>query len=205
MRTMIPVMAVAALGAAAGATAGPNAGAKPKKLFLDVHDVGPGKVTARAAAGAHALDLAAQKKHGVSFKAYWVDERAGKIYCLAEAPSADAINHVHEEAHGMLAAKAVEVTADNESWSPAPHAKLFFDTHHLGAGKVTSEAVAAAHVKDLAAQAKHGVRYLNYWFDAESGTVNCLVEAPSREAALAVHAEAHGLMPDNIEEVIEGR
>lgn len=83
--------------------------------------------------------------------------------------------------------------------------KLFLDVHHLGAGKVTAEAVASAHQKDLAAQAKHNVKYLNYWLDAESGTVMCLAEAPSAEAAMQVHREAHGLIPDSIEEVFEGR
>ncbi len=33
----------------------------------------------------------------------------------------------------------------------------------------------------------------------------CLVEAPSAEAAIAVHKEAHGLLPDSIERVSEGR
>jgi hypothetical protein len=81
--------------------------------------------------------------------------------------------------------------------------KLFLDFHHFGPGKVNADAVAGAHAKDLAVQAKHGVKYLKYWFDAESGTVMCLAEAPSAEAALAVHKEAHGLMPDSIELVSE--
>ena len=38
--------------------------AEPKKLFLDVHDVGPGKVTAKDVAGAHQKDLATEKKYG---------------------------------------------------------------------------------------------------------------------------------------------
>ena len=79
------------------------------------------------------------------------------------------------------------------------------DVHRLGAGKVTPEDVAAAHKKDLATEARHGVRYLNYWFDPASGTVMCLVEARSAEDAIAVHREAHGLIPDSIEEVSEGR
>ena len=70
---------------------------------------------------------------------------------------------------------------------------------------VTAGAVAEAHKRDLAAQAKHQVKYLNYWFDADSGTVMCLTEAASAAAALAVHAEAHGLMPASIDEVSEGR
>ncbi len=175
------------------------------KLFLDVHELGPGKVTAAAVAGAHQKDLAVQAKYGVDLKAYWLDEKAGKIFCLAEAPSAEALNHVHRDAHGLLASQIMEVLADNDQWQPAPGMKLFLDVHHFGKGKVNAQAVAGAHQKDLAAQAKHAVKYLNYWFDAESGTVMCLTEAPSAEASLAVHQEAHGLMPDTIEEVTEGR
>jgi hypothetical protein len=179
--------------------------AAPKKLFLDVHDLGRGKVTAKDVAAAHQKDLATQGKYGVQYKAYWVDEKEGKIYCLAEGPSAAAMNTVHQQAHGLVASKIMEVTADNESWAPAPGMKLYLDVHRLGSGKVTAKDVAGAHQKDLAAQGKHHVKYLNYWLDAESGTVMCLSEAPSAAAAIAVHKEAHGLIPDSIEEVSEGR
>lgn len=175
------------------------------QLFLDEHQLGPGKVTAAEAAGAHAHDLATQAKYGVAFKAYWVDQKAGTIRCLVEAPSAEAVNLVHREAHGLMAGKIAEVTADNRDWAPTPGSRLYLDTHHFGPGKVTAEEVAAAHQRDLAAEGKHGVKYLNYWFDAASGTVMCLTEAPSAAAALAVHQEAHGLMPESIDEVSEGR
>ena len=69
--------------------------------------------------------------------------------------------------------------------------------------KVTPEQLAAAHEQDLAVQEKHGVRYLKYWYDPTTGRVFCLSEAPSKEAALAVHRESHGLMPDDIFEVQE--
>ena len=201
MRNTIMILGV--LGASFGAAA--LVSAQPKKLFLDVHEVGPGKVTARDVAGAHQKDLATEKKYGVHFKAYWVDEKAGTIYCLAEAPSAEALNAVHTDAHGLLANKIAEVTADSASWTPTHSHKLYMDVHHLGAGKVTAKDVAAAHQKDLVVGAKHDVKYLNYWFDEQTGTVQCLVEAPSAEAAVAVHKEAHGLVPDSIEEVSEGR
>ena len=68
---------------------------------------------------------------------------------------------------------------------------------------VSLEQLAAAHQKDLDVQAKHGVRYLKYWYDPTTGRVFCLSEAPSKEAALAVHRESHGLMPDDIFEVQE--
>jgi hypothetical protein len=184
---------------------GSNPSSTAKHLYLDVHDVGKGKVSAADVAGAHQKDLATQGKYGVDYKAYWFDEDAGKIYCLVEAPSAEAANEVHKQAHGLVADNILEVSADNMNWMPSPGAKLYLDVHHFGAGKVSAKDVAAAHQKDLAVQDKHGVRYLNYWFDEESGTVMCLSEAASAEDAIAVHQEAHGLLPDSIEEVSEGR
>lgn len=79
-------------------------------LFLDVHELGPGKVSLEAAAGAHQKDLATQAKYGANFKSYWVDEKAGKIYCLVEAPSADAALSTHREAHGLMPTSIEEVS-----------------------------------------------------------------------------------------------
>ena len=80
---------------------------------------------------------------------------------------------------------------------------LYLDTHHKVPG-LTAEAVAQAHAADLAHQAAHGVNYVRYWFDEATGKVFCLAEAPSAEAAIAVHREAHGLLADEIVEVREG-
>jgi hypothetical protein len=204
MRNAITIVSALGFMAIEGASASANPAA-PRKLFLDVHDLGKGKVTAKDVAEAHKKDLAAEARYGVAYKAYWVDEKQGKIYCLAEGPSAAAVNDVHKEAHGLVARKIMEVTSDNMDWAPVPGMKLYMDVHHLGAGKVTAKDVAAAHEKDLAVQGKHQVKYLNYWVDAESGTIMCLVQAPSAAAAIAVHKEAHGLIPDSIEEVSEGR
>lgn len=71
-------------------------------LFMDVHNV-EGGVGAQDVASAHQKDLAAQDAYGVSYKRYWVDEEAGKIFCLVEAPDSDAANTVHREAHGLVA------------------------------------------------------------------------------------------------------
>ena len=49
----------------------------------------------------------------------------------------------------------------------------------------------------------YGVKYLRYWFDEDAGKVFCLVEAPDKEAAMAVHREAHGLVADELIEVVE--
>lgn len=80
---------------------------------------------------------------------------------------------------------------------------LYMDIHKGVAG-LTAEAVAGAHEKDLEIQERYGVKYLHYWFNEEDGTVFCLCEAPSKEAAEAVHREAHGLVADEIIEVKEG-
>ena len=80
---------------------------------------------------------------------------------------------------------------------------LYMDIHRNVEG-LTAEAVADAHQKDLEAQDEHGVQCLNYWYDEGTGTVFCLFEAPSKEAADAVHRAAHGLAADEIIEVKEG-
>src|SRR5437867_39742 len=79
---------------------------------------------------------------------------------------------------------------------------LYMDLHKLQG--VTPEALANAHLKDLDVQDKYGVRYLRYWFNEPAGKIFCLAEAPSAEVAIAVHREAHGLLPDEIIEV-EGK
>ena len=71
-------------------------------LFMDVHTIAGG-VTLGDVAGAHEEDLATQEAHGVNYLRYWVDESAGKIFCLVEAPNAEAANTVHREAHGLVA------------------------------------------------------------------------------------------------------
>jgi hypothetical protein len=71
-------------------------------LFMDVHTV-DGGVSATAVASAHLKDLETQGKYGVSYLRYWVDEEAGKIFCLVEADTADDANAVHREAHGLVA------------------------------------------------------------------------------------------------------
>ena len=80
---------------------------------------------------------------------------------------------------------------------------LYMDVHQHVEG-LTADAVAGAHARDLEVQQKHGVNYKQYWFDEGTGKVFCLVEAPSKEAAIAVHREAHGLVADEITEVREG-
>ena len=78
-------------------------------LYMDVHNM-DGGVSAADVAGAHEADLKTQGAHGVEYKKYWVDEKQGKIFCLVEAPSAEAANTVHREAHGLVADEIYEVS-----------------------------------------------------------------------------------------------
>lgn len=80
---------------------------------------------------------------------------------------------------------------------------LYMDIHQHIPG-LTADAIKKAHSKDLEVQKKHGVEYLKYWYDESNGKAFCLVNAPNKEAAEAVHREAHGLVADEIVEVKEG-
>ena len=80
---------------------------------------------------------------------------------------------------------------------------LYIDVHKKIEG-LTAEAAHAAHAKDLEVGAKYGVKYGKYWYDESTGRLFCFAEAPSIEAAIAVHREAHGLLADEIFEVKEG-
>jgi hypothetical protein len=80
---------------------------------------------------------------------------------------------------------------------------LYLDVHNKVDG-LTGEGAAAAHQLDLQVQSKYGVNYIRYWYDEGTGKVFCLVHAPSREAAAAVHRESHGNVADEIIEVQEG-
>ena len=71
-------------------------------LFMDVHSF-EGRVGLDDVAKAHMADLQTQGNHDVNYLRYWVDEGAGKIFCLVDAPNAEAAHTVHREAHGLVA------------------------------------------------------------------------------------------------------
>jgi len=204
----LSLLAALALVACAGRTAKPavavsTPAGETSSLYLDVHDLGPGNVTAEAVAEAHRKDLAVEGKRGVDFQKYWVDEAQGKVYCLSKAPSAEAVTETHREAHGLVPDRVFAVTDGAEA--PARDGReLFLDVHHLGPGKVTAEAVAEAHRKDLAVEGDFDVRFLQYWVDEATGTVVCLSEAPNAAAVNATHGAAHGLLADEVMEVTQG-
>jgi len=69
---------------------------------MDVHEI-DGGVAIDDVAAAHLADLQAQAAHDVRYLRYWVDEGNGRVFCLVEAPSAEAAADVHREAHGLVA------------------------------------------------------------------------------------------------------
>jgi hypothetical protein len=83
---------------------------QPMPLFMDVHEKLPPGTTAKDVAGAHTADVKLQSKYGVKYVRYWVDEKAGKAFCLVEAPNAEAAAKVHKEAHGLVADRIFPVT-----------------------------------------------------------------------------------------------
>ncbi len=79
---------------------------------MDVHTI-EGGVSAADVADAHKADLETQGKYGVSYLRYWVDETAGKIFCLVEAENAEDANTVHREAHGLVADEIYPVSENS--------------------------------------------------------------------------------------------
>jgi hypothetical protein len=177
---------------------------KPTRLFIDVHRLEPGKVKYEEVAKAHAKDLAVEKKYGVDFIKYWVDEKEGVVYCLSSAIDTQSIRNTHAQAHGLLPHDIYEVT-EGTAASLKDSKDLFLDIHYLGAGKVTAKDVAAAHEKDLAVQQKYGVNFINYWVDEKAGVVMCLSEAKDSASIARTHKEAHGLLPAQVLKVKQGQ
>lgn len=77
-------------------------------LYMDIHELSGG-VSAEDVAKAHAEDVKIESKYGVHYHKYWVNEKAGKIFCLCHAPNAEAAVQVHREAHGLVADKVIEI------------------------------------------------------------------------------------------------
>ena len=174
-----------------------------KNLYIDVHQLEPGKVKYEDVAKAHAKDLAVEKKYGVNFIKYWVNEEKGLVYCLSSSADTESIRKTHAEAHGLLPGHIYQVTNGLEAVSNGKK-DFFLDVHYLGAGNVTAKDVAAAHKKDLAVQQKHGVNFINYWVNEKEGVVMCLSQAKDSTSVIKTHKEAHGLIPASVLKVKQG-
>jgi hypothetical protein len=77
-------------------------------LYMDIHKNVKG-LTPEKLADAHEKDLQVQDKHGVKYLKYWYNEGEGTVFCLCKAPSREAAQSVHREAHGGVADEIIEV------------------------------------------------------------------------------------------------
>jgi len=76
-------------------------------LYMDRHDLSA--LTEEELATAHDRDVAIQHLHGANCHTYWFDEARQSAFCLIDAPSPEAIQDLHREAHGELASEIIEV------------------------------------------------------------------------------------------------
>lgn len=77
-------------------------------IYMDIHIV-PG-VKSRSVAEAHRQDLLHQDEYNCKCMTYWIDEERESIFCLIEAPSKEAVEELHNKAHGLSPNKIVEVS-----------------------------------------------------------------------------------------------
>lgn len=77
-------------------------------IYMDFHDV-PKGITAKHVAEMHQADLKIEHKYNCRGITYWCDERRQTAFCLIEAPNEQAIIDLHEEAHGDIPQRIIEV------------------------------------------------------------------------------------------------
>jgi hypothetical protein len=65
--------------------------------FMDVHS-GMVGITPEGLHEAHQADLDIQDDESVNFKHAWADPNSGMVWCLSEAPNAEAVRRIHERA-----------------------------------------------------------------------------------------------------------
>ncbi|MEO5649212.1 MAG: nickel-binding protein [Ginsengibacter sp.] len=80
-------------------------------IYMDRHDVSE-TVTAENVAQIHQEDLKIQDQFGCRGLTYWFDDKRKTAFCLIEAPHAQAIQKMHNEAHGQVPNQVIEVDAN---------------------------------------------------------------------------------------------
>jgi class 3 adenylate cyclase len=141
-------------------------------LYMDIHNL-PEGTTAEDVAKAHAKDMETQRKYGVEYHKYWVNESGRKVFCLAHAPNAEAAECVHREAHGLMAEKIIEVEPDV--------AEVFLggtETNNVGAVLLPG---GGADARDP------GIRTILFTDVANSTTLTQLIGDEAALAMLGVH------------------
>jgi class 3 adenylate cyclase len=89
----------------------PDKGTRAMPLYMDIHKIDP-ETTWEDVAKAHYADTEIQNEYEVEYLKYWFNKDCGKLFCLVNAPNAEAARCVHEHAHGLVAEKLIEVDPD---------------------------------------------------------------------------------------------
>ena len=76
-------------------------------IYMDIHIL-PG-VKARDVAEAHHLDLLHQEQYQCKCMTYWIDEERESVFCLIDAPTREAVEEMHKNAHGLMPNRIIEV------------------------------------------------------------------------------------------------
>jgi AraC-like DNA-binding protein len=77
-------------------------------IYMDRHDVSE-EVTAEIVAQLHQEDLKVQDEFNCRGLTYWFDDQRKIAFCLLEAPNAEAVNKMHDHAHGKVPHSIIEV------------------------------------------------------------------------------------------------
>ena len=77
-------------------------------IYMDRHDVGE-MVSAEHVAQLHQEDLKIQDQFDCRGLTYWFDDRRKTAFCLIEAPSKEALQDMHNSAHGEIPHAIIEV------------------------------------------------------------------------------------------------
>lgn len=99
-------------------------------LYMDFHKFP--RITLEEAKKAHLADESIQKKYGVKYLQFWVNEQAGTIFCLVEGPDKGTCESVHQMSHGHIACAMVEV-------DPSYYSLIMGENHRIDQGVVRDE------------------------------------------------------------------
>ena len=80
-------------------------------LFMDLHKAADYQVkpTVEEIKRNHIADLKTQAKYGVRFIQYWINEEAGLVFCMMEAPDKESCIATHQQAHGDMPCNIIEL------------------------------------------------------------------------------------------------
>jgi AraC-like DNA-binding protein len=77
-------------------------------IYLDLHEM-PDGVTAEHVAEMHQADLKIEHEFNCRGITYWCDEKRQTAFCLIDAPNKQALRDLHNQAHGDIPSRIIEV------------------------------------------------------------------------------------------------